>query len=476
MSGNVTTFSIAADIPPKFKKALMNFIFEKYVQAQEPRFTDVSRGEFGGNPSIEYTIVDRYGKKRVDVSIVGKLPLELRIAWIEGPVEESVTTGIKLDIALVVETFQEEIEKTTIFFAWREGEKIVTEKLKGMERSSLSRIFLETQILLFVVLIISSIFIYQVAGLITPLILIAAQFVFVFYSGKIIARAADWHIDADNPYIDILEYRLPLDEHDDFIRKLSGSKLIDLKKRVYNEVISKKETPSCANVHEIFKEFGIECEPDDFISKRINVYDLVRRTAEKFRFPIPEIVISNAILPNAAASGPSPGRGVVLITTGLFIHLDEDEIISVLGHEFGHLKGHDPLALYGITAVQYLLLFYVLFPLLSTSIFLFLIYYWIILGLTYFVAKFFEARADLISAIVVGTPNLLARSLEKIGARRLLYEELPAYRTQEWLSFDPHPPLYFRIARLKALVPPVMIAHPFLRSAKDVIKGFIYRR
>jgi heat shock protein HtpX len=90
----------------------------------------------------------------------------------------------------------------------------------------------------------------------------------------------------------------------------------------------------------------------------------------------------------------------------------------------------------------------------------------------FFISKFFEARADLVSAIMVGTPKILANSLEKIGFQRLLYERTPSFRIQEWLGLDPHPPIYFRVDRLEKLSPE-KIRHPLLQSIKDVIKGFI---
>jgi len=90
----------------------------------------------------------------------------------------------------------------------------------------------------------------------------------------------------------------------------------------------------------------------------------------------------------------------------------------------------------------------------------------------FFVAKFFEARADLVSAMVVGTPRVLAGSLEKIGFQRLLYERTPSFRVQEWLGLDPHPPIYFRVDRLENLSPD-KIKHPLLQSIKDVTRGFL---
>ena len=90
----------------------------------------------------------------------------------------------------------------------------------------------------------------------------------------------------------------------------------------------------------------------------------------------------------------------------------------------------------------------------------------------FFIAKFFEARADLTSAIMMGKPEVLAGALEKIGFQRLLYERTPSFRLQEWLGLDPHPPIYFRVDRLEKLVAPEKVKHPLLQSIKDVLAGF----
>jgi heat shock protein HtpX len=90
----------------------------------------------------------------------------------------------------------------------------------------------------------------------------------------------------------------------------------------------------------------------------------------------------------------------------------------------------------------------------------------------YFIAKFFEARADLTSAMIIGHPEVLAEALEKIGFRRLMFERVPSYRVQEWISLDPHPPIYFRVNRLQKLGDTTRIRHPLLQSAREVTKGF----
>jgi len=91
----------------------------------------------------------------------------------------------------------------------------------------------------------------------------------------------------------------------------------------------------------------------------------------------------------------------------------------------------------------------------------------------FFIGKFFEARADLTSAQEIGNPSALAAALEKIGFKKLLYERASSFRIQEWLGLDPHPPIYFRINRLRKLDTSKKVKHLLTQSIKDVFKGFI---
>jgi heat shock protein HtpX len=188
------------------------------------------------------------------------------------------------------------------------------------------------------------------------------QFVFVFYSSSFIARTADWHITEANPIIHLLKYNLPIKENEDLKQTLTRDQVLAIKKEIYNEVLAKRGEIDCEAAQKIFAKHGIACQPENLAAKKVNVHELVKKIADKFGFPMPKIIVSNTMVPNAAAAGPSPSRGVVLITTGLLVQLEEEEVLSVLGHEFGHLKGRDPLLLYGLTSAEFLFRFYVLFP------------------------------------------------------------------------------------------------------------------
>jgi len=471
---------ISTEIPPSYMEKLFEFIHKKYLLPQKQRFADLLRSTSEGYPFLSYIVLDTEEKPLVKVEAKGTTPIELKLTSLSESLTDTERDEAKQDFVIALQIFEEQARRKTLYFAWSEGQEIVPEQLKKQEKS-LNRLFLETQVLFFIMFIIIGMAVlalitafYPDAYWVAPLILVIVQFVFVFFSTNFIARTADWHITAANPLIHLLEYRLPLATQEDFKQTRSREELLSIKREIYEEVIAKNGNINCEAAGKVLSKFGVTCQPESLIAKKIDVYALVKKIADKFNIPIPKIVVSNTMIPNAAASGPSPKRGIVLITTGLLVQLEENEIISVLGHEFGHLRGRDPLILYGLTAAEFLFRFYVLLPLfpIISSTFLFLLYFLAVMVVIFFIAKFFEARADLVSAMVMGQPKVLAGALEKIGFQRLLYERTPSFRLQEWVGLDPHPPIYFRVDRLEKLEHPEKIKHPLIQSIKDVWAGF----
>ena len=475
------SYKLSTEVPLLYMPKLFDYIYNQYLVSQKQRFTNIDRESSAQGDYLSYIIISQKGKQLVKVEVRSGNPIEISLITLDPEASPQIIEEAKQDIIISTRIFTENARKATVYFAWREGEEIVPEAYQKPEKS-FNRLFLETQVLFFMVFIIFGIGIFIVITAfypswiwIAPIILIAIQFVFVLFSNKFIGRTADWHITKDNPSIHFLEYYLPISEEVDFKKKYSRDLLLAIKKKIYDEILSRRGEVDCESARQVFIKHGVPCELENLKSKKVNVYDLVKNVADRFRFPMPEIIVSNTMVPNAAASGISPKRGLVLITTGILVQLEENELISVLGHEFGHLRGRDPIILYSLVSAEFLFRFYVLFtffPIIFTNLLLFFVYFWAIMVVIFFIAKFFEARADLISAQIIGTPQVLAGSLEKIGFQRLLNERTPSFRFQEWLSLDPHPPIYFRVDRLEKLSPE-QIKHPLLESIRDVTKGFL---
>ena len=475
-------YKITTEIPSSYTEKLLEFIYKHYLLPQKQRFTEFKRETTEHASFLTYVLLDTdEGKPLLQVKIKGVTPVEVTLIPIGASVSTATMEEAKQDIVIAVQIFEETARRSTLYFAWREGEEVVPETVTKREKS-FNRLFLETQILFFVVFVIFGMLLFIVVSTlypeavwIAPIVLVAVQFFFVFYSSKFIARTADWQITQANPSIHFLEYRLPMDIYGDFKQAPSAEQMLAIKKEIYNEILAKQGAIDCEAAHKVFAKHGIVCQPENLVAKKVNVYTIVKKVADKFGFPMPKIVVSNTMVPNAAASGPSPSRGIVLVTTGILVQLEEEELVSVLGHEFGHLKGRDPLILYGLTASEFLLRFYVILPLFPVifSSFLFIVYFWAVMMIIFFIAKFFEARADLVSAIKIGQPEVLAGALEKIGFQRLLYERRPSFRLQEWVGLDAHPPIYFRVRRLQNLKEPVNEKLPLIQSIKDVMLEFL---
>jgi len=481
MSEAAVSFIIDTEVTSAYLGDLLNFIHQQYILPRPQYFRNVQRTTVDHDHFLAFTVLGSEGKGYIDVEMRAGKPIQVRMVPSDETVPQRALDQLKEDMIIGVQLFEEQVRRTTLYFAFVEGEEVISEKQLLGSKKALSRVFTESMLLLFIIFIGASFLLLYIlsyylpiAVIYIPIFLIILQFVMVLNSHKIIARIGDWPVGPKNPKVHILQYHLPMEEFKQFQGKQARETLVKMKKEIYEKTLALGKEIDCETAHDVFLSHGFECVPENLSTKTVDVYQLVKTTADTFNLPVPKVVISNTMAPNAAASGPSPSHGIVLITTGLLVQLEEDEILSVIGHEFSHLKGRDPLNLFALTAAEYLFTVYVLWPNFWYFLIYFQFFYLIIAwGLVFFIAKFFEARADLESAIKIGQPKVLAEALRKIGFRRLQYERVPSYRVQEWFGWDPHPPIYFRIARLEKMQTPVEVKHPVIQSAKDVINGFL---
>ncbi|MGH8920117.1 MAG: M48 family metalloprotease [Actinomycetes bacterium] len=85
---------------------------------------------------------------------------------------------------------------------------------------------------------------------------------------------------------------------------------------------------------------GARAVSDDELPRLQNLVDGLCPT---FGVRRPVLMAVDDDLPNACSLGPSPDRGVLVVTTGLETELDLIEMEGVIGHELAHLKRCDTL-------------------------------------------------------------------------------------------------------------------------------------
>jgi heat shock protein HtpX len=75
------------------------------------------------------------------------------------------------------------------------------------------------------------------------------------------------------------------------------------------------------------------------------LYDIVAGLAQRAQLPMPRVFIMHQAQPNAFATGRSPSRAALCVSTGLLESLDDQELSGVLAHELAHVKNRDTLTM-----------------------------------------------------------------------------------------------------------------------------------
>lgn len=469
-SSRVQTFFIDTEVSKNYQNDILEFIIQNYLKIRPEYFENIEKNAENHYSELSFDVKDPVRLFRVNVKIKSLNPLEITLTPDENASYELIES-IKQDLSFIVRLFEDNTLRSTLYFSWVEGEDVIPEKPPKTRKKVGDRLFTSSGLILAYVLFFGfNIILYLFIGIYAVFVILGSMFLIVLFSNKLLSARSNWKITPQNPYVHILEYQLPFEEFMVFQEKFGRETVTEIKNEIYQRTFAQKKEPTCEIGNEILEKYGFYCNPYSNLSKKINVYNIVKKAADSFDLPTPKIVISNTMVPNAAATGPSPSRGLVLITTGLLVHLNEEEILSVIGHEMGHLQGRDPLILFGIIAGEFIFRLTVIVPYIIVNPFLYLIF---IFAVIFFIAKFFETRADLLSAMKIGKPGVLAEALKKIAYKRLQMERISKSKIPGWLAFDPHPPIYFRIDRLERMETPVNVKNPLIQSAKDVFNGFI---
>jgi heat shock protein HtpX len=211
------------------------------------------------------------------------------------------------------------------------------------------------------------------------------------------------------------------------------------------------------------------------------LYGMVQELCRRANLPMPKVYIIPQDAPNAFATGRNPEHAAVAVTEGLLKLMKREEITGVLAHELAHVRNRDIL-IGSIAATMAgavmmladmarwsaifgggrrdgeegggsggglgLILMSILAPLGAMLI-------------QMAISRSREYMADATGASFAGTPEGLARALEKLGAysKRLPMDASPStahmfivnpLSGRSLLSlFSTHPPLEERIARLR---------------------------
>lgn len=387
----------------------------------------------------------------------------------------SVCDRIADDIRILITSFLDHARRASLHFVFSVGHtdhEVPPEAEGNLGRQVLKRIFAGNNMNLYLILIALSFVFILFLGEDAIVAILAVQGLALVFSDRLMLGSGNVRVTEEHPEVAVVQVNCS----PDVLRSLSlqGKKVVgqigdEIDKAISTGNVEDQDTK--AAIHDVLVRAGVNCAVDDISVKKSNPYNIVKDVSQKFGLPLPKITMQNTPVDNAAATGISPHHASITITAGAIQDLNSAQLESVIGHEFGHIKGRDPIILFAVTMVMYLGGLFLWLPVLLDLGFL---YFLLAFGVVYLVGKFLETRADTESVAVLGGAGLLASALSNIGFTQLYFERYsPRARFLDWLRFDPHPPIYFRVARLSQMARRGgEIKHTLWVSVRDCISGF----
>lgn len=215
------------------------------------------------------------------------------------------------------------------------------------------------------------------------------------------------------------------------------------------------------------------------------LHRLVETLAARANIPKPRVYLIESDMPNAFATGRSPQKGAVAVTTGIVGLLSADELAGVVAHELAHIKNRDTLVASmaatmagAISMVADMAMWSLIFGGgdeedgaggLVGGLLSIILAPIIALIIQMAISRSREYGADEDGARLLGDPEPLARALEKLDGwmHNLRQGEMPQVNagTAHLYIVNPlvggamlnlfrtHPPTEERVARLRALAP-----------------------
>jgi heat shock protein HtpX len=210
------------------------------------------------------------------------------------------------------------------------------------------------------------------------------------------------------------------------------------------------------------------------------LHGMITRLCAIADLPKPQVAIVRTEVPNAFATGRSPDKAVVAVTTGILNKLSPAELEAVLAHELSHVKNRDMTVLTIASFLSTVAFYFVRYSLYFNMggdrrrdggslivVWIISIVVWVVSFLLIrALSRYREYSADRGSAIITGQPSDLASALMKISGLmdRVPREDLrkmegmnafyiiPAISGSSFMDlFSTHPSVEKRIAKLEKM-------------------------
>jgi len=391
-----------------------------------------------------------------------------------GNISEKVVKSIALDLEKAILRFNDNYFVNKLYLTFVENATPLPFKLRYATLSRVvEKFFTDSTIYLFMLIVLIGFVAFVLFEKYAPLAIIVASFVLLAFSGKILGLLGDWTINEKSQSVFIVQMSV---SPQSFQKALSlfrnANVVLNVKKEIYARTLALGSPIEPEVCREVLESYGFPTEDMKISVRRVNLYGIVEELSRKYGLKTPKIKLANIVLPNAAAAGVFKRGGTLIVTTGLLLMLNEEEIKSVIAHELSHINNRDPLYIFAVALLEYVFRLNLVNVIPSRYLFLAFPYLlFAIVGLFFF-AKIIETRADITAALATD-PSHLRSALSKIGYRKLIKEMAEENKLKLWLNFNSHPPLVSRLKYIKKVKAPIKnaLAYAFSTCFNDLLSA-----
>ncbi|MCS7366148.1 MAG: M48 family metalloprotease [archaeon GB-1867-035] len=460
------TYELGFDIFPEHYIPYLNFVERRCIEKYGRSISSIE--VLSEVKTLKLNVIDEDRDASYDIALIAERKPKLIIRSSK-PVSTEVFLDFAIDFQFFTYQFTSFSNEGTLGLVFIPGLPIIPLRQLSLGKQILAKIFSGNLLMLYLILLFFGYLMFVAFREYAPIAIVASQFILFLSAPKLLSYVGDWILSPENRDIHVAICKIPINNFRELVTK-RWNEIKEIKRKIYERTFGKGMPLSPEIVSEVLERWNVKCPSSKVNIRTIHLYDLIEEVVRVYNVPMPKTIIANTFIPNAATTGPILRYTNLLVTTGLTLTLNDDEIKAVIGHELSHAINRDPLMLFIFTSIEYLIRVYVLWGLKWPFD---LIYFFFSITALYFVAKFLEARADLEAAYKLKSHKTLINALMKIGFYRLFYERYKSYRLQRWIGWDPHPPVYFRILRLEKIDLSRKPKSFILKSARDCISGFI---
>jgi hypothetical protein len=139
MSDQTVSYDLETDVPQTYFGKLIEFMYKRYLVPKAGNVKDIQKDSSDKNPSLSFTITGPANHTTVRAHVTTDRKVHLKLVPLEEAGSEGAIARLKEDIEIVVDYSEESVQAHALFFAWREGETVVPEKVSEKGKGSINR-------------------------------------------------------------------------------------------------------------------------------------------------------------------------------------------------------------------------------------------------------------------------------------------------------------------------------------------------